>query len=401
MNDLDLITDLRPEVPLADAAELAAARQQVMAAVTAGDPNPSGIPTAGKRLRPSWRVALAGATAAAASGIAVALLVSSAVPSRGPSIALNHPRPGRPTAATAHPHRIVVPATLTAAQFLNSAAAAMAHRTGVPPRPGQYVYSENVTPGSGWSKEWLSANGAEPGLMEDSTSPPPGYAFTEPPCTVAQAEATGCYVAAGYLPGLPVQPSAVLAYLAEVHLAAASPPYPDEPPHWMANDLGKAVGQLMATTYLLPAQQSAIFGLLAQTPGFQIVRSADDPIGRPGVGIYWSYQGAGAMIIFDPATYAFLGYGTWPANSQPVLTGQNVTAPDGSALTAMAIVNALPPHHGPQTLTTLFRQVRQWAVKTHQHGTVIQNVTAYLREVLHLSPAKVHMMLSKLGISPA
>jgi hypothetical protein len=218
---------------------------------------------------------------------------------------------------------------------------------------------------------------------------------------VAQAEATGCYVAAGYLPGLPVHANAVLAYLSKLDLAAASPPYPDEPANWMANDLGKAVGQLMSTTYLLPAQQSAIFRLLAQTPGFQIVRSADDPIGRPGVGIYWSYQAGGAMITFDPATYAFLGFGTWPAGSQPVLTGQNVTAPDGSALTAMAIVNGLPPHHGfPQTLTTLLRQVKQWAVKTHQHGTKIQVVAAYLREVLHLSPAKVHAMLIKLGITP-
>jgi hypothetical protein len=359
-----------------------------------------------QRNRRRRRATLSGLTAStavgAASGIAVALFVSSAVPSRGPSTALNHPRPGRSTAATAHPHRIAVPATLTVAQFLNSAAAAVAHRTAVAPLPGQYVYSENVTPGSGWSKEWLSADGAEPGLMEDSASLPPGYAFTEPPCTAAQAEATGCYIAAGYLPGLPVHANAVLAYLAKLDLAAASPPYPDEPANWMANDLGKAVGQLMSTTYLLPAQQSAIFRLLAQTPGFQIVRSADDPIGRPGVGIYWSYQAGGAMITFDPATYAFLGFGTWPVGSQPVLTGQNVTAPDGSALTAMAIVNALPPHHGfPQTLTTLIRQVKQWAIKTHQHGTEIQVVTAYLREVLHLSPAKVHAMLIKLGITPA
>jgi hypothetical protein len=359
-----------------------------------------------QRNRRRRRVTLGALTAStavgAAASIAVSLLVSSAVPSRGPSTALNHPRPGRSTAATAHPHRIAVPATLTAAQFLNSAAAAMAQRAAVVPLPGRYVYSENVTPGSGWSKEWLSANGAKPGLMQDSASLPPGYAFTEPPCTVAQAEATGCYVAAGYLPGLPVQANAVLAYLAKLDLATASPPYPDEPANWMANDLGKAVGQLMSTTYLLPAQQSAIFSLLAQTPGFQIVRSADDPIGRPGVGIYWSYQGGGAMITFDPATYAFLGFGTWPVGRQPVLAGQNVTAPDGSALTAMAIVNALPPHHGfPQTLTTLMRQVKQWAIKTHQQGTKVQVVTAYLREVLHLSPTKVHQMLIKLGIGSA
>jgi hypothetical protein len=397
MNDLELIRDLRPQVPLADSSELAVSRERLIAAVAAGNRHPRRAPTAGKRLRPSGRVALGAAIGVAATGIAVTVLLSSVVPSRVVSSALSHPRDGRSAAAAAHPHRIVMPATLTAAQFLKSAAAATAHQTAVLPVAGQYVYSENSTPGGGWSKEWLSANGAEPGLDEDSASPP-GYAFTEPACTVAQAEATGCYLSAGYLPGLPAQPNAVLAYLARLGLAAATPPYSDEPANWMANDLGKAVGFLMSYTYLLPAQQSAIFRLLAQTPGFQIVRSATDPVGRPGVGIYWSYQGGGAMIVFDPATYAFLGFGTWPSGDQPVLTGQNVTAPDGSALTAMAIVNALPPHQSFSPSTGPIQQVRQWAAKTHQRGTLIQIVTAYLREVLHLSPAKVHSMLIKLGI---
>jgi hypothetical protein len=400
MNDLDLIAELRPEVPLADAAELAVARQRLTAAIAAGSRRPGRRP-AGRRLRQSRRFALAGTTAAAAAGVVVVLLTSSVLPGRAPSAALNQAGSGKPAAAKAHPGGVAVPATLTAAQFLSTAAAATAHRTAVPPLPGQYVYSENVTPGSGWSREWLSGDGAEPGLMEESASAP-GFATAEPACTAAQAEATGCYVSAGYLSGLPVQPNAVLPFLARLGLAVAAPPDSDEPAHWMANDLGKAVGLLMSTTYLLPAQQSAIFRLLAHTPGFQLVRSADDPTGRTGVGIYWSYQGGGAMIIFDPATYAFLGYGTWPPGSQPVLTGQNVTAPDGSALTAMAIVNALPPHHGvPRTLTALIAQARRWAATTHAHGTVIQVVTAYLRDVRHLSPASVRRMLGKLGVGRA
>jgi hypothetical protein len=397
MDDLDLVRELRPELPLADATELAAARERLIGAAV-GSRQRRRAPAAAQRLRPSSRVALSGATALVAAGVAVAVVLSGIVPSHGRSTPVSHSGHDGSTAAAAHPRRITVPATLTAAQFLNSAAAASAHRTAVPPDAGQYVYSENVTPASGWSKEWLSANGAEPGLEEDSTAPP-GYAFTEPPCTVAQAEAAACYVSAGYLPGLPVQPSAVLAYLARLALAAASPPYQDEPANWMANDVGKAVGLLMSTTYLLPAQQSAIFRLLAQTPGFQIVRSADDPIGRPGVGIYWSYQGGGAMIVFDPATYAFLGFGTWPAGSQPNLTGRNVTAPDGSALTAMAIVNSLPPHQSFSQLTGLIRQVKRWAAKTHQRGTLIQVLIAYLREVLHFSPANVRSMLIKLGLN--
>jgi hypothetical protein len=413
MNDLDLITELRPDVPLADACGLTGPRARLTTQLSAPGAGRRRARRATNRHRLAWRISLAGATAVAAAAVAVALLLTSAVPSRGPGAASNRARPARSAPGNRHPRRIAVPATLTAAQFLNSAAAATARRTAAPPRPDQYVYTKDVTPGEGWSKEWLSANGARPGLAEVSNSPA-GSGTTEPACTVAQAKRTGCYIAAGYLPGFPVHAKAVLAYLARLDLAVTSPPGPDEPANWLANDTGKAIGALLQTTYLLPAQQSAIFRLLARTPGFRIVRSADDPIGRPGVGIYWAYQGSGAMITFNPATYAFLGFGTWPVGPQPVLTGHNVKAPDGTALTATAIVNALPPHHTPPTakpplprhgrtraLARLLPQVRRWAAATHQRGTVVQVVIAYLRRVLHLSGARLHAALDKLGIDSA
>jgi hypothetical protein len=52
--------------------------------------------------------------------------------------------------------------------------------------------------------------------------------------------------------------------------------------------IGKAVAQLMSLSYLLPTQQAALFELTAETPGFQMVSSMTDAIGRTGVGIEWT-----------------------------------------------------------------------------------------------------------------
>jgi len=222
----------------------------------------------------------------------------------------------------------------------------------------------------------------------------------EPACTAAQAESTGCNLAAGYLPGLPVRASAVLAYLARLQLAVASPPPNQKTPNWLANDTGKAVEALLSNTYLLPAQQAAVFQMLAQTPGFQIVRTATDALGRRGVGIYWFYQDSGAMIIFDPVTYRFMGFGTWgagdvPASGQPPSSSGVVRAPDGFALVSIAVVDSAPALSGSlsarQKLVALFRRARQWAVRQpgHQQLTIGAGVADYLRVVLHLPPARV------------
>ena len=74
----------------------------------------------------------------------------------------------------------------------------------------------------------------------------------------------------------------------------------------MANDLGKAVDYLMQTTYLLPAQQAAIYELMAKTPGFTIVRGARDSLGRTGVAVEWTFGGGHTEIILNSRTYALL-----------------------------------------------------------------------------------------------
>ena len=141
---------------------------------------------------------------------------------------------------------------------------------------------------------------------------------------------------AGNLPDLPAQPGPLRRYLTSIGVITPGPP-PVNTPNWAANDTGKAVDYLMATTYLLPAQQAALFQLLAQTPGFTIIPAVRDATGRPGVAIQWTYQGGTAEIILDPATYAYLG-------DRTTYPGESPAQYDGAALIKLAIVD----HAGQQ-----------------------------------------------------
>lgn len=386
MNELDLVTSIRPDAPLPAADDLVAARSRLNTALSAPAPQPHDGRRAGlTRVRPSWSLG-AIVTGAAAAGIAITLAVTSAI-SAGRA-------PGPVQSGSAR---------LTAAQFLTAAAAAVKTGHGVVPRPDQYVYTENVDVGSTWYKEWLSADGSRPGLVIRSGQPASAQTV-QPACTVAQASSTDCWLAAGYLPGLPVKPDDVLAYLAKLKLAAGRTPAGIDTPNWLANDTGKAVAQLLSSTYLLPGQQSAVFQMLAQTPGFQLVPNAADALGRRGVGIYWPYQGAGAMIVFDPVTYRFLGFGTWPEGQGLATSGRPVVAPDGAALAAMSIVDTEPsPQRPSPALKALARQATAWATRQHPHRpwTLAAALTAYLRQVRHMSPAKITAILAELGFRPA
>ncbi len=100
---------------------------------------------------------------------------------------------------------------------------------------------------------------------------------------------------------------------------------------WKANDIGKAVDELMPTTDLLPAERAALYRLIARTPGFTIVPHIADAAGRVGVGVKWTYEGNATAIILDPGTYAYLGDASW-----------SLRAPNAvlrSALVKMAIVD--------------------------------------------------------------
>jgi hypothetical protein len=413
MTEFDLIASIRPPEPLPDERELAAARSRLMQtlAFKPGTAAPANPPER-RQARPGRRSAaprrrrsiVLGAVLAAGTAVAcVVTLAVNAAGDGGHAIARH---------AVTRGQVALIPATLTAAQFLSEAAAATRREQAPVPAPDQYIYSEEYSnsPGQGLSREWLAADGSRPGVVELSN----GIREQVSVCTVAQAESTGCNPSAGYLAELPVIANAVLPYLVRLQLAATSP-NPQNTPNWLANNNGKAVEALLQTTYLLPGQQAAVFQMLAQTPGFELVRDAADALGRRGVGIYWLYQGGGAMMVFDPVTYRFLGFGTWPdgavpANGQiPPAPGGVVSAPNGVAIVTMAIVNSEPPvppapkatqeSTATQKMVGLFVQARNWGALQpgHQQLTFGEIVVDYLREVRHLSPAQVQQDMRQLA----
>lgn len=336
MNDLDLIATLAPNPPLAIAEDLAWARKQLTNAASAEGGGVTGTHGLGGRIRP-LRLALAGlAVAATAAGVAIALTLSSGLPAR-PSVTNNsHPPLGRSTGRTtnAGSTHAALPATLTAAQFLRQGAAALRDQLAVLPRPDQYIYAETEGPhGLSNYQIWQSADGSRPGLVE-----PAGRiaAISLPACTVAHTESGRCSLAAGYLPQMPTNRNALFAFLVKIGYATAGPS-PKAIPNWATNNLGKGVSSLLEDEYLSPVQQASLFELMAHANGIRLFRHAFDALGRSGVGVAWRYEGTTYELVFDPSTYAYLGFGTvWHGRSQPQ-----------EALVMMKIVDKLPHFQAP------------------------------------------------------
>jgi hypothetical protein len=276
--------------------------------------------------RRSRRIILAAAVAAAAVGVVVFQTLPGTV--------------GTPTSASAAPFlRQAARAVLTAPTFSEQSA--------VIPQANQYVYSETEDPNGTLTQIWLSADGSLPGLQRWTSGikgeVPASGAIPYPACTVTQVESTGCFPKAGYFPDMPTNPNALLSYLNQIGLvdSPAAGSSAASPPGWVDNDLAKGIMYLMETSYLLPAQQSALFELMAQTPGFTIVPNMADAIGRVGVGVEWNFQGDAGALIFNPTTYALLGDRSWPG--PPVLSAPY----DGDALLGISVVNSIPPSQTP------------------------------------------------------
>src|SRR5665213_1865872 len=274
----------------------------------------------------SRRIILVAAVAAVAMGVVVFQTLPGSV--------------GTPTSASASPFLRQAARAVLAAPTFNEQSAAV-------PQANQYVYSETEDPNGTLTQIWLSADGSLPGLQRWRSGikgeVPASGAIPYPACTVAQGESTGCFPQSGYFPDMPTNPNALQSYLNQIGLidTAAAGSSASSTPGWMDDDLAKGIMYLMATSYLLPAQQSALFELMAQTPGFTIVPNMADAIGRVGVGVEWNFQGDSGAVIFNPATYALLGARTWPG--PPILSAPY----DGDALLGISVVNSIPPSQTP------------------------------------------------------
>lgn len=257
----------------------------------------------------------------------------------------------------------------TAAQVLHRAAYVALQTTPTVPAADQFVYTKTQNASGQIGQSWLSVDGTRSSLVEQPGSTTPqklagcvnghssqrtlgrdGKPLSDfiPKRYRGTAITTGgvikrffggrvpmdgpvvttrCTPQPAFFAEMPTTVSAMLPYLVKtdiVYPAGLVPAAND------LNDLAKDVGYMLDTSYLLPRQQAALYDLLAKTPGIRVKTGVTDVAGRAGVGVEWSFEGGTSMLIFDPATFQYLGESTLGLNG----------ASGGDALLQTAIVDS-------------------------------------------------------------
>ncbi|MEV6924466.1 CU044_5270 family protein [Dactylosporangium sp. NPDC051485] len=270
------------------------------------------------RLSPGWSLA----TSAGLVAVLAVALIAGGPDGSGPS--------GRRTEGV-----------LTASDLLLRAAQNMRADTTPPPRPDQFVYVQSISayptnparirPVQPKMRQlWLSADGTHDGLLRESAMP------GGPPASDIIAEAP--------LPGCRNGKAAVVDQHWKVHPdqlqdCSVDPAYRADVPTNAADMLrylrGKAndhsdaakfleIRVVIREKYLTPGQLAAVFEAASHLSGVVVVPDVVDVAGRRGVAVALSVPASdptGAsppakasiwqqQLIFDPTTYAYLGYQT-------------------------------------------------------------------------------------------
>ena len=317
MNDLELLRQLGDETRPSGPGEIGAARARLLAQLTQG-------PAARRRRR----LVFGGVSVAAAAAVGVGVLITA---------------PGGATSPG-----MTISAHLTAKQILDRAAAAALSEPAVTPRPGQFVYTKEITEYSSGnikmlvSEYWHSVDGLRNSRITTTVTyadrAPTQMSEIYPGCrnghynpggtvpsnsAVGPAKTGACTVWPAYFPDMPTTASNMLTYLEQTQGVKPGDPA----------SLFHAVAEGVSGDYLLPAQRAALYQLLATTPGLTVVPSVRDAAGRTGVGIQISVYHM--VLIFDPRTFASVGYqGDSTSGGQP---------PYNDAVLQVAIVDQAGP----------------------------------------------------------
>ena len=323
MNEMDLLTRMRADVPLLPPS--AHAEAELAAAIAAPAGHASRRPGARRRAHLTFphRRLIACAAAAAAAVAAVAVYAAGGRGTFvGPTVVAWTGRP----AATPDPGLPSVGRARTGAQLVAFAARAAALAPARAPRPHDWVYMKvevaNSTAGGGgflfgppnereFYLSWVRVDRrAYAGLVN--------FPMSLPPQTVVHTRLTisrgggGCSlggwksVSYGYLNSLPTDPAGLRAVI----LSQNSPRVP-----WYQPDPDVAVFSAIATllsgetegVWLPPRLAVAMYRLLQQTPGVHFDTAAD-LAGRTGLGFYLVLGGwQKHELVINPTTYTYMG----------------------------------------------------------------------------------------------
>jgi hypothetical protein len=261
VDEMTLLRDVVDQTPLPTATDLAPARERLIAGLTAGQPRKS-----------KKRLILSSATVVGLAAAITGVVAFGGLESVG-----------------------VAPPEADAVAFLHQAADAVRELPTTPPRPDQFVYTRSETT-EGAREAWLSADGEHDGMIRQQGEdiPMPGckdgrrrvmrgdhdMGMTEP-CDPRPAHLR-----------LPTDTAGMRAYLE------------GEP-----NDFDVLLHFAIQENYVSPRSMAALFEVMADYPGLEIVEDATDGAGRHGVGLTWAQPADQneVTLVFDPETHVFLG----------------------------------------------------------------------------------------------
>jgi hypothetical protein len=274
--------------------------------VLTGTRSPRRWPSLSPGSRLAWQLGGAGVVATAVIAIAGAGLLA------GPPTHVADPAPPSPVIQPGDP-----------AQVLILAAQHTEHEPELRARPDQFLLVESnvqqrpltggsdiAVPGPQLTRSWQSVDGTHDGLTRYRPLADPTAAWVDerlPGCrdgrfapTLDRPQHTEpCTPNPAYRADLPTDPVAMRAYLYR----------PDEnhtglPADQIAFDrVAEVLGQSLGS----PEVQAAVYRAAAQIPGTTIIQSATDVAGRSGIAVARADTGIRTELIFDTATYRYLG----------------------------------------------------------------------------------------------
>jgi len=295
MRDIDELRELRgfdPGTSPLDDATRHRARARLLAAMDR--------PAARVRpRRPVLRIALtAGLAAAVAAGALVAVRDDG----------------GTRTHRTARPPAISAPAmqNVSARTVLTKAAAYQrSHEQQAAPRDDQYIYSKEIIKeteqGTGTTKtyvdeDWRSVDNSKPSWVMEI-----GKGWWSPPLKKNE----GVWPTQDWtrLSQLPTDPDKLLRAMRDPFDRTPDYSEPIKADDWWMIDFSLE-GLLYRVPVMPPGLRAAAYEALGKIPGVRATPGVKDARGRVGIGITYSVKGRPSLgtMIFDPETYAFLGF---------------------------------------------------------------------------------------------
>jgi hypothetical protein len=248
-----------------------------------------------RRRRPVLRIALTGLVAAAVAGTVLV-----AVRDDGSTTRVAAPPVGSAPAMQ----------NMSARTVLTKAAAYQrAHEQQVAPRDDQYIYSKEIIKetevGTGVTKsyvdeDWRSVDNSKPSWVMEI-----GKGWWSPP--LKKNESVWPTQEWSRLSKLPTDPDKLLQAMRNPFHPSTDDSTPISDNEWpMINFYLE--GLLYRVPVMPPGLRAAAYEALGKVPGVKVAPGVKDARGRVGIGVTYGGRPSLGTMIFDPKTYAFLGF---------------------------------------------------------------------------------------------